>query len=56
MRAFELAFAVIATALGALRLYHALRSHGDFDAYGLGVLLVMLGILAFWKGYSRTQG
>ena len=55
MRAFELIFAIAAALFGALRLYHAFRNNGDFDAYALGVVFVMLGFVEFWRFYSNLN-
>jgi hypothetical protein len=55
MRTFELIFSVVAALYGLLHLYQAVRHNGDFDAYLFSVLFVMLGIVMFWRAYSRWQ-
>jgi hypothetical protein len=55
MRAVGLILAVVQALYGAFKLYAAFRHNGDFDAYALGVLLVVAGSVLFWKFFSEPQ-
>ena len=55
MRAVGLILAVVQALYGAFKLYDAFRHNGDFDAYALGVLLVVAGSVLFWKFFSEPQ-
>ena len=55
MRAVRLILAIALALFGAFKLYHAFRSHGNFDAYSLGVVNVVLGFVLFWQLFFRPQ-
>ncbi len=54
LKAVYLIAAIAAALYGALKLYHAFRNHGDFDAYTLGLLFAILGCVMFWKVFSSS--
>ena len=54
MRVVALLVAIAQVLFGALKLYHAFRNNGDFDAYAMGVLFVIGGSLLFWKFLYRS--
>ena len=56
MRAVGLILAVVQALYGAFKLYAAFRHNGDFDAYALGVVLVVAGSVLFWKFFSEPNG
>jgi hypothetical protein len=56
MRPVALIIAIATALWGALKLYHAFRNNGDFDAYALGVMFVILGSVLFWKFFPNLNG
>ena len=54
LKAVYLIVAIAAALYGALKLYHAFRNHGDFEAYTLGFMSAILGCVMLWKVFSSS--